>query len=622
MFLTSFGIIAQEKSLNKEAERVLSLINFKTSDAPSVIGEREWQDLQLDRLITIFDRTTTSFGRWGLNQLLDPIIDKQELLRRQHIIQFLIEHEDVMKLLQEQLTLIHDLEKSLLSYWDKHDWLTARAKSFYYTLPLFTELNKNSIALDAGVAVDMLSAWKYLLGSLALMGVTKEITRWVYSEQEGINIFRGFKEGLEGPISQHSPYRHQLSEDQNPPYTHKEYVKAFAFQGSWGDRYAIMQPSIGKIGAFLAASLPTLFFDYQWSSTIYSAGQYILSTYRTLNMLQIRVSNVAHCIKAIKKLRTVIVEQCPEIMHYFDHDYEGNDKIFINNLLSQRFLQKPGYLYSRGHVLAMHLKISQKKNRLIPLLQSVALLDAYCSTAQLYKQCVADGAQFCFPEFVESPQPLLNYRDAWLPLLSSSKAIANDLVLGGSVPGKIIITGPSGSGKSTILKAYGIIAVLAQSGFPVSARECQQTIFSTIQTSFASREDLEGDLSSFMAEQKVMMELLDDIRYAEPNEKLLVLIDEPYKGIVEAESARRIYQFGKDIAVRNQALVVIATHVQKPIMLENDTNGAFGNYQVKIEEPSLGVFKRLFKLEKGPALWWLQDEDKRGRFVDWLAMLK
>lgn len=620
MFLSSFCAIAQEKMLHKQAERVLGPLTQNFSES-SIITEREWQELQLDRLIDRLDRTKTSFGKWGLTQLLYPIADKQELLQRQSIIQFLVEHEDIMLLFQEQLALIHRLERSVLAYWDKHDWLNQNILQFYYTFPAFKEFNKNSLALDVGVVTEMLSAWKYLLGALALTGLSKEITQWVYSEKADVDVIGGIREGLQGPISQHSPYKFQLK-DVQPPYTQKDYVRAFAFQGSWGDRYAIMQPRVGMIGALITATLPTLFFDYQWSTTIYSAGLRIISMYRTLNMLQRRVSDVAHCVKAIKKIQTSIIAQCPECADYFayDHGYD-DEKVFIDTLLSKKNLHKSEHLYSRGNVLAMHLKISQKKNRLIPLLESIALLDAYCSIAQLYKEFNEKEVVFCFPEFIESAQPFLSYHNAWLPLLAPEKAIINDLILGEkSIPEKIIITGPSGGGKSTILKAYGIAAVLAQSWGIVAAQECQQTILSAIRTSLASVENLNKELSTFMAEQKIMSDLRDDIRYAEPHEKLLVLIDEPYKGIVEAESARRIYQFGKDIASADQALVVIATHVRKPIMLEKDTNGVFGNYQVKIKETAPGMFKRLFKLQRGPALWWLDDEDKRGRFVDWLGM--
>jgi DNA mismatch repair ATPase MutS len=162
---------------------------------------------------------------------------------------------------------------------------------------------------------------------------------------------------------------------------------------------------------------------------------------------------------------------------------------------------------------------------------------------------------------------------------------------------------------------------LAQSWCIVPAKKAQQTIFSAIKTSFAPHEDIKHGLSTFMAEKKVMEELLNDIKDSDPYNHMLVLIDEPYKGTVDAESAKRIYQFGMDIASYPQALVAIATHVKRPIALAQDTNGVFGNYHVKIEEVTKGVFERLFKFERGPALWWFEDAEKRSRFVDWIGVV-
>jgi len=109
------------------------------------------------------------------------------------------------------------------------------------------------------------------------------------------------------------------------------------------------------------------------------------------------------------------------------------------------------------------------------------------------------------------------------------------------------------------------------------------------------------------------------MRQSDEDHHMLVLIDEPYKGTVDDESAKRIYTFGKNSIAYSHALLCIATHVKKPIFLADETNGVFGNYHSVIREIFWGYFERLFKIQKGPALWWFEDEDKRGRFIDWIG---
>lgn len=630
LFFSLFQTLIADQASSKNAERVLDMVEY-TLPSPSIIGEREWKELQLDRLVTILDRSKTSFGRWGLVQLLHPIADKDQLSERKEIITFLINNPEKMEIFQKQLDQVKQLEKSLLAYWDVNDRLNQQVEQFYFSMFGLKELNKSSLALNASTAMEMFNSWKFILGALAFGGLSAEWNRWRYDKNKSsFDWQRGLTEGLAAPIRQHSPYLHVLK-GAKPPYTYKDYINVFVgTDASPADRYKLgyegytdavsqkIDPGFGKVGAFLGAVVPTILFDYQFISSVFAVGQRIVSMNSLLNQLQQRVSDVANCIETIVQLRKLIVNQGQGLTTYFDADnYDADLREIAKKLLSPRFLQKSEYFYSRGHVLTMHKEIKKSKKSLISLLHSVALLDAYCSIAQLYKESKDEPVHFSFPEFVDPQESILHYQNAWLPLLSPKIAVANDLDLGGDSPSKIVITGPNGGGKSTILKTYGVAAVLAQSWGIVPAIHAQQTLFTSIRTAFSPQEDLQRKLSSFTAEKKTMEEILSDIRQSN-SESMLILIDEPYSKTVEAESAKRIYQFGKDIAGFSNVLVAIATHVKRPIQLEADTNGIFGNYQVRIEEPSSGMFKRLYKLEKGPAMWWFNDENKRTRFIDWI----
>jgi MutS domain V len=635
LVVSFFQFVTADETLGKRAEHVLNSVVYRIP--VSIIGEREWQELQLDRLVTMLDRTTTSFGRWGLVKLLHPIANKYQLEQRKKIITFLLDNPDTMDLFQTQLEHIKRVEKSLLAYWDKDDLLDRSCEQFYFSAWWgLNELNESSVALNVSTATEIFNTFKYLLTALALGGIATEISQWVYSEQKDFNILRGLKTGFAMPLRQHSWYPAEIDE-RAITYNLKDYIKAFAERGSWYDKYLVLSKGysfegiadaenlqkysikLGTFGGLIGATIPTLFFDYQWGSAIVSVGKRIVAMNRDLNQLQQRILDVAHCCDAIMELQKIVASQDGELASYFDVSDNDVVDLFFKKLFTKRFLQTSNYVYSRGHVLAMHQNIKRIKRLLVPLLHSIALLDAYCSIAQLYKEHQNGDVVFSFPEFVNSPTPLIQYYDAWLPLLQSDSAVTNNLFLG-KAQSKMIITGPNGGGKSTILKTYGVAAVLAQSWGIVPAQKAQQTLFTSIRTSLAPHEDLEQGLSTFMAEKKVISELTDDIRRSDGTHSMLVLIDEPYKGTVDDESAKRIYQFGKDIAGYSQALVGIATHVKKPIMLEYDTGGIFGNYQVEINEIDVGIFERLFKLAKGPATWWFEDTDQRSRFIDWISV--
>jgi hypothetical protein len=622
IFFSFFQPIIAQQTQGQYAEQVLNLVEYQLP-APSIIGEREWKELQLDRLVTTLDRTKTSFGRWGLVQLLHPIADEKELEKRKQIITYLIEHENDMRMFQKQLERVHAVETSLLAYWDKHDELNKSSRRFYFsTIGGLNELNKSSIALNASTIFEGFNSVKDFLQSFALAGVAEEFARWSFGVQDDFSVTRGIQAGFAEPIMRHSPWLYKLTDG---PYTARDAALAL----SWGDVYNVYKkgffykktdnsmqevPGLGKLGAFLVATVGTLMSDYQTLNRADSSIKRVVSIFKDLNDLHVRVCDVAQCVDAIKKLNLIVSKQSPILRAYLRNDNDDERKDFIKKLLAPRFLKKSDYLYSRGHVLTMHLEITQQKKTFIPLLHSVALLDAYCSIAQLYKE-----GGFCFPEFLDSATPVLDYQDVWLPLLPRNQAIPNDLMLGGSKPSKMVITGPNGGGKSTILEALGIAAVLPQSWCIAPCKEGKQSIFTSIKVSFDPNKNKRKGESTGVASIRVMNELREDIRRSPAQERMLVLIDEPYRGLVDVVAEERIYEFGIDVAEYNQAAVVIATHLRAPMMLPQATRGVFDNYQVKIREVSRGIFERLFKLEHGAATWWFEDSAKRNRFVDWIS---
>jgi hypothetical protein len=502
----------------------------------------------------------------------------------------------------------------------------------------------------------MFTSWMGLIASLCLGGFQVESALWMANKEKKFDLVEAFKFGFREPFNINNPMPHLFKDkeyDESYQYTFKDFLMALS-SGSWGDRYKIFSRGytldvqfptwapqwfvalatklfsivpktpgvVRKFNAVIAASWPALLYDYTKIMSIMSIGTYIVSMNKTLNQLYNRVVDVATCFNAIKNINNLI-EKSPAIAHnnYMIMEYDDRISECLNKLAAPRFAQKGSYLYSRGNVLSMHKEIKGVKRSLVPLLQSVAFLDAFCSIAQLYKESQSQPVKFSFPEFVPSQKPFFSYTDAWLPLLSYNEAVTNDLCLGrdGGCPGKIVIVGPNGGGKSTLLKTYGIAVILAQSWLIIPASHGSQTLFAQIKTALDTREDSKNKLSLGMAVMKKMNELFVAMQKSDgQKKKMLVLIDEPYKGFVDDEAADRIYEFGKNITEFSNVLLAMATHTKKPIMLEVDTNGIFGNYHVKIDELSIGVFKRLFKIEKGPSMWWFEDSSKRRRFTDWL----
>ncbi|MGB7435703.1 MAG: hypothetical protein WBW49_09795, partial [Candidatus Acidiferrum sp.] len=102
-------------------------------------------------------------------------------------------------------------------------------------------------------------------------------------------------------------------------------------------------------------------------------------------------------------------------------------------------------------------------------LAAVGEMEALMSLAGYAYEHPAD----IFPEFIEG-NALFEVEGLTHPLLPESRAVANDLKLGGE-PRLMIVSGPNMAGKSTLIRAVGINGVLAQSGAPVRARKLRMS---------------------------------------------------------------------------------------------------------------------------------------------------
>jgi hypothetical protein len=211
------------------------------SPFPPVITENEWRELQLDRLVKNFDRTKTSLGKWGLSKLLEPVADRQEIMRRQSIIAFLVENPDLLSDLQKELMIFHKSEDALFSYWDEKDQLNSSCDLFYYHMPFAKHfLNNSSLALNASVVGTMVYAGKGLVVSLCMHGLINEFNSWLAREdKQNLHWLKGIKRGIEEPLRQHSFDLYVLKNRNSNAYSAKDYIKAF-FGGSFGDRYTLL----------------------------------------------------------------------------------------------------------------------------------------------------------------------------------------------------------------------------------------------------------------------------------------------------------------------------------------------------------------------------------------------
>ena len=197
-----------------------------------------------------------------------------------------------------------------------------------------------------------------------------------------------------------------------------------------------------------------------------------------------------------------------------------------------------------------------KKNAepLFRCIDRVGTLEALCSLAGL----AFDNPDWCFPEFLESEQGVLEAEAVAHPLQSGAVRIPSNLVVG--PPGSIVlITGSNMSGKSTFLRAIGMNVLLAQLGSVVCASRFRSSHF-LIKSSINVNDSLADHESLFLAELKRLKEIVVCAQSAQSRgETVLYLLDEVLHGTNSYERRIALKLILKSLAAF-QATGLVTTH--------------------------------------------------------------
>lgn len=632
-----------------------------------LITRFEWRELAISEYVRIFDRTRTMAGAWGLEQLIKPVVHGEVIKKRQEGIAQIESDPDKARYFDVILNELKAHEGDLFAYFDEHDQLARDAEQLYYTY-FKSVLNKSKFALDYAYVVDSCNAVTNIASLLCLTGLMTEFIASQMSRKP-MNMWLGIKKGFTGIFREHSlddflyqkykmndafaveriPVPADMSVRQagmfdtishacsstihsiESGFSHvceklsKPAVADILLYGSFGDKWSYFkeQASMGTSLAFLWVLGQTAYRDHRLWLSVQQNYTRLVFLYTTHNKLQQRMCGTARWCAKAHELLTIAqsvdtLREHPIIQRAYalfaDDTFKQVKKLF-GLLQSTTFKQESSLFYSRGHVLITHALLCEIKQDLLPLMQAVGLIDGYLSICRVYKAHKDDSEHpFCLVKFSDAASPEIQIIDGWLPLIARNQ-VHNSIFLGGAQTRNMVLTGPNGGGKSSVLKLMGGIAVLAHSWGIVPARSCVMTVFTGLRTSFNPPEDITQDLSTFMAQKKRLDQVQSYARSIGSAGHMFFLIDEPYRGTIEAEAEKRAYQLGYNLAQYSNAITVMASHLRAPIELEKTGKFVNGFLDIAIEEDT---FMRTFKLRKGVAGWWFDDIERRMRFVDWL----
>lgn len=218
-------------------------------------------------------------------------------------------------------------------------------------------------------------------------------------------------------------------------------------------------------------------------------------------------------------------------------------------------------------------KIKGELVRLQNTAQKIAQLDVLQALAE-----AANQYGYARPKLKENGE--IRIRDGRHPLveriLSGDLFVPNDTEMNHRDCEIMLITGPNMAGKSTYMRQVALLALMAQVGSFVPAREATFSPVDRIFTRIGASDDLVSGQSTFMVE---MNEVAQILKHA--TEQSLVVLDEIGRGTSTFDGmsiARAVIEHIRD---RVHAKTLFATHYHE---LTDMANEKIKNYSVAVKE--------------------------------------
>jgi DNA mismatch repair protein MutS len=153
-------------------------------------------------------------------------------------------------------------------------------------------------------------------------------------------------------------------------------------------------------------------------------------------------------------------------------------------------------------------------------------------------------------------------------ILSSDQFVPNDTHLGVEGTEIIVLTGPNMAGKSTYIRQVALLALMAQVGFYVPAKQMKAGIVDRIFSRVGASDALTQGQSTFMVE---MVETANILNHA--TGKSLLILDEVGRGTSTYDGVSIAWAVVEYIAQRLKSRTLFATHYHELTRL----SGAFPN---------------------------------------------
>lgn len=281
--------------------------------------------------------------------------------------------------------------------------------------------------------------------------------------------------------------------------------------------------------------------------------------------------------------------------------------VLLEKLKNGSFQEKPSFFADKGKLLWCFKKLQEVHGSLNRSLTVLGQLDAYMGIARFYKKYAnRTNARVCFAEFVKADKPYIYSKAGWYPLLDivlkPDQIVTNDLDLDFSM----ILSGPNAAGKSVSLKSVMSSVIFSHVIGIAFADKFVCTPFAKIGSHLNISDDAIRGESLYKAEQERVLRFLNETKRLATQQQTggykpfyFVIMDEMFSSTNPAEGEAAAFAIAQSLVNAPFCMTLFATHFSKMKQLEAVTNGFFRNYKVWVDVMPDGSITSPYKVVPG-----------------------
>ena len=475
-------------------------------------------------LLWVLDETVTAMGGRALRHWLEsPLLNKDEIIKRQNAVGVLVENNMFRDELKETLKSVYDVER-LISKVVGGSVNARELTSLKNSLQKLPQLRK---LLESIVEKTEDSYFIELLNSLDTLEDVYTLIDKAIIEDAGVTIKDGgiIKDGFSTQVDE---YRQASSKGQD-----------------WLMELEAKEKELTGIkGKWLRIGYNRVF------------GYYIEVTNSYKN-------------------------QVPEDRYIRKQTLAGAERYVTEELkeIEDKILGAKEKLVDIEYDLFCKIRdeVAQQVIRIQKTATIISILDVLCSFAT-----VAINNNYVKPEITQDG--IINIKNGRHAVvekaLKNEQFIPNDAYLNNNEDRFLIITGPNMAGKSTYMRQVALITYMAQLGSFVPADSAKISIVDRIFTRIGASDDLAMGQSTFMVEMQELANILENA-----TKDSLLILDEIGRGTSTYDGLAIAWATVEYITDREKigAKTLFATHYHELIELEEKIEGV-KNYSVDVKE--------------------------------------